>query len=186
MRSKGKMRDLLPWHGHGRRLSAEEKEKLKVRPYQLAPDAAVRVAGFAAKDCWMCKGTGISGWKNNGFAAVICRCVKTELSKREAVYAETQSKLKAQVLITGRELLAKLKESYTGPPPHRPCMDCQEASHSGDNTILTKTKEICLTCNGLRTVPLTDDEWALQLFIADAEAKTNAQAESGPAAVPQP
>lgn len=44
--------------------------------YVMRPSDAVKLKSVANQKCGRCHGTGVSGWKNRGNRAVVCRCVQ--------------------------------------------------------------------------------------------------------------
>jgi hypothetical protein len=46
------------------------------QPYELTPESAELLSAAAKEDCYICKGTGLGGWKSHGHVPEVCRCAR--------------------------------------------------------------------------------------------------------------
>lgn len=62
----------------------------KRKPYTMLPAEASFLGTHARKDCYKCKGLGVSRWRNKGLMIEICKCVQAKLDEIKPDMAEQQ------------------------------------------------------------------------------------------------
>ena len=156
-------------------VSKDDKKKVFTQ-YHLPEAEQAKLYGFADPHCWQCHGSGVREWRSKGTVAMLCRCVKRELERREKVYAEAQQKVTTTLIAAATEEVAKLKEKGEE-RPFRSCLTCQKAVETeGQETKLIPNEPEdmagCPACAGKKVVELTDHEWACLIAYKRLDAAT--------------
>jgi hypothetical protein len=72
------------------------KQRVTDTPYKLPDNQTQLFKGLADKDCFRCKGTGISKWRRQGTVADLCRCVEQKLPAFQAALEQERQRFLAE------------------------------------------------------------------------------------------